>query len=198
MIRGLRVKLKLPKILLIFILGCMFLMALGWRPAAAQEDVPAGCGAVYAATTRGGATSAVIGGGSCDFFYFNRGDEAEGVRIIDGDTIVISDGRPVRYVGIDLPEIGDNPQFYGPEATTYNSQLLKEGKVRLEKDVSERDTFGRLLRFVYVGGILVNAELIREGYARSVFNPPDTRHAKCFIGLEEEAREAGRGMWGSK
>ena len=69
-------------------------------------------------------------------------------------------------------------------------------KVTLELDTSEKDRFGRLLRFVYADGILVNAELVREGYARAKAYPPDTRYADCFAALEQEAREAKRGMWG--
>ncbi len=67
--------------------------------------------------------------------------------------------------------------------------------MRLERDVSERDRFGRLLRYVYVDGILVNAELVREGYAETLFYPPDTRYASCFAALEVEAQESRRGMW---
>lgn len=65
----------------------------------------------------------------------------------------------------------------------------------LQKDVSGKDRFGRLLRFVYSDGILVNAELVREGYADARVYPPDTRYAGCFAALEREAREARRGMW---
>ena len=67
--------------------------------------------------------------------------------------------------------------------------------VYLQRDVSDEDKFKRLLRFVYADGILVNAELVREGYARAKVYPPDTRYAECFAALEQEAREAGRGMW---
>jgi len=62
-------------------------------------------------------------------------------------------------------------------------------------DVSQRDRYGRLLRYVYTDGLMVNAELVREGFARSLAFPPDTRYARCFSALEEEATEAGRGMW---
>ena len=188
----------MPKTFLTLILAWLFLMALGWRPAAAQEGAPVGCESVYAATSRGGAPAPIEGGGGCTFFHLSEGDAADVDRVIDGDTIVLSGNRRVRYVGIDSPEVGDEPEVYGPEATTYNKQLLSGGKVTLETDVSERDTFGRMLRYVYADGILVNAELVREGYARSVFFPPDTRFAKCFIGLEAEVRDAGRGMWGKK
>ncbi|MDP3065004.1 MAG: thermonuclease family protein, partial [Chloroflexota bacterium] len=71
-------------------------------------------------------------------------------------------------------------------------------RVRLERDVSETDRYDRLLRYVYAGDILVNAELVREGYAEATEYPPDTRYASCFDALEREARQEGRGMWGSR
>ena len=120
------------------------------------------------------------------------------VKVIDGDTIVIAGGQRVRYIGIDTPEVGDNPEYYGPEATSFNARLVAGGEVSLERDVSERDRFGRLLRFVYADGILVNAELVREGYARAQEYGGDRRYTNCFAFLEQEARDTGRGMWGRK
>ena len=89
----------------------------------------------------------------------------------------------------------DRPEHYGLEATAFNRRLVEGRKVNLERDVSNQDRFGRLLRFVYADGILVNAELVREGYARAKVYPPDTRYAQCFAALEQEAREAGKGLW---
>ncbi len=128
-------------------------------------------------------------------------EQARVVRIVDGDTIRVELGgrqETVRYIGVDAPEtnhptIGSQP--YGPEATEAN-RLLVEGKVvALERDRSETDRYGRLLRYVWVGDVLVNAELVRQGYARSVSYPPDTKYQGWFDALEQEAREAGRGMW---
>ena len=175
-------------------MACLFLLAVGWRPAEVQGDAPAGCDSVYGATTRGGATGSV-GGGGCSIFGGGGVDIARVARVVDGDTIVLSGGRRLRYIGIDTPEIGDNLEYYGPEATDFNARIVAGGKVSLEKDVSDKDRFGRLLRFVYADGILVNAELVREGYASAKVYPPDTRYAACFAALEREAREAARGMW---
>ena len=183
----------MPQILLYTILALLAVLSMGWRSAPGDGDGPAGCQAVFAATSRGGATS--VGGGGCNF---NGGGEGRGIRasrVIDGDTIEVSGRQRVRYIGIDTPEVGGIPEYYGPEATSFNRELAGGRKVRLEKDASERDRFGRLLRFVYADGILVNAELVREGYARAVAYPPDIRYAACFAALEQEAREAGRGMW---
>ncbi len=174
-------------------LALVLVLALGvTRQYAAEIEAPPGCAAVFAATTRGGA-SAPRGGG-CSLHGGRPGDTAV-VRVIDGDTIVVKGDRHVRYIGIDTPEVRPVPEPFGPQATEYNEKLLRRGSVRLEKDESETDRFGRLLRYVYADGILVEAELVREGYARAVRYPPDLRSAVCLEALEEEARQAGRGMW---
>ena len=113
-------------------------------------------------------------------------------RVIDGDTIVVQGGDRVRYIGIDTPEIGEP---YYLEATAKNAELVEGKEVRLEKDVSEKDRYGRLLRYIYVGDLFVNAELVRWGYARAHSYPPDTYYAELFSQLELEAKQAGRGLW---
>jgi endonuclease YncB( thermonuclease family) len=126
---------------------------------------------------------------------------AQVLRVVDGDTIQVSmNGRTytVRYTGIDTPETvhPDKPvQPFGPEASAKNKELVGSRIVRLEKDVSETDRYGRLLRYVYVDGLFVNAELVRLGYAQVATYPPDVKHADLFIRLQREAREAGRGLW---
>jgi micrococcal nuclease len=124
------------------------------------------------------------------------------VRVVDGDTIVVRlDGRQqrVRYTGMNTPESVDprRPvQCFGKEAAVRNRQLVEGKAVWLEKDVSETDRFGRLLRYVSVDGVLVNAALVAEGYAHAVTYPPDVRYAERFRALERGAREARRGLWG--
>ena len=67
--------------------------------------------------------------------------------------------------------------------------------VRLEKDVSETDRYGRLLRYVWVGDLMVNAELVRQGYAQAATFPPDVKYQQKFSALQKEAQTAGRGLW---
>jgi micrococcal nuclease len=90
------------------------------------------------------------------------------VRVIDGDTIEIAGGAHVRYIGMDTPEIYSEVEFYGPKAKAKNIELVEGKLVTLEKDVSETDKYGRLLRYVYVDGVFVNGELVRRGYAEAL------------------------------
>lgn len=125
------------------------------------------------------------------------------VRVVDGDTIeVLIDGREqrVRYIGIDTPETVDprRPvECFGRAAGERNRQLVEDRTVGLERDVSETDRFGRLLRYVWVQGVMVNAALVAEGYAAAATFPPDVKYAETFAALEAEARASGRGLWGS-
>ncbi len=122
-------------------------------------------------------------------------------NVVDGDTIdVLIEGWEVRvrYIGIDTPETVDprEPvQCFGREASERNRQLVEGGSVGLERDVSETDQYGRLLRYVWLGGQMVNATLVQEGYATAMAYPPDVRYAELFAALETQAREAGRGLW---
>lgn len=129
---------------------------------------------------------------------------ADLVRIIDGDTIEVDINGvayTVRYIGIDTPETkhptrGVEP--YGPEASERNRQLLGSKTVYLEKDVSETDRYGRLLRYVYVDDVMVNAILVQDGYAQVSTYPPDVKHVDLFLKLQREAREKNRGIWSAE
>lgn len=126
------------------------------------------------------------------------GDTAIVARVIDGDTIELDSGEKVRYLGMDTPEItkGKN-ECFGHEAAAKNSDLVLGKTVRLTKDVSNTDRYGRLLRFVWIGEILVNAEMLKQGYAAVLTIPPDVAKANEFKALQANARSAGIGLWGS-
>jgi micrococcal nuclease len=107
----------------------------------------------------------------------------------------------IRYIGVNSPETrhptrGEQPG--GHEATAVNHRLVSGKTVRLELDVQERDRHGRLLAYVYVGDVMVNAELIRLGYAQVMTIPPNVAYQTRFVALERQAREAGRGLWGQR
>ena len=129
------------------------------------------------------------------------GLEATVVRVVDGDTIHVRLGdrvEKVRYIGVNAPELhhprkGEEPG--GREASRVNRQLVSGQRVRLEMDVQPRDRYGRLLAYVWVGDVMVNAELVRLGYAQVMTIPPNVRYQQLFLKLQREAREAARGLW---
>lgn len=121
------------------------------------------------------------------------GELAEVVRIIDGDTIDVrlnGTVERVRYVGVNTPE---RDEACYSEATEANRRLVEGQMVRLARDVSDRDRFDRLLRYVYVGETFVNRELIVQGYAEVVRYDPDSAYWEEFRDLEQAAARAGRG-----
>ncbi|MBI2462395.1 MAG: thermonuclease family protein [Candidatus Rokubacteria bacterium] len=111
----------------------------------------------------------------------------------DGDTVLLADGRRVRYLGIDAPERGQ--PFYA-EALKLNLALTAGRTVRLEFDRKREDRYGRLLAYVHVGEEMVNARLVREGLAHVYLIPPNLLHAEALLGLQAEAQAKGLGMWG--
>jgi micrococcal nuclease len=117
----------------------------------------------------------------------SEGETAVVTDVIDGDTIdVVLDGEVVRvrYVGVNTPE---RDETCYEEATEANSAMVNGETVRLVKDVSETDRYGRLLRYVYVGSVFVNRELISQGYAEVVLYEPDERYYDDFLRLEANA-----------
>ncbi len=126
---------------------------------------------------------------------------AQVVTVIDGDTIdVLLNGQKyrVRYTLINTPETEHSPKGaepFGAEATAANRALVEGKTVQLEKDVSETDQYGRLLRYVYVDGLMVNEELLRQGLAHVATFPPDVKYVERFLAVQKEAQTAGRGIW---
>jgi micrococcal nuclease len=137
--------------------------------------------------------------------------QARVTRVVDGDTIDVDiEGMTyrVRYIGMDTPETVDPNRpvgCFGPEASAHNKAIVDGQTVGLEKDVSETDRYGRLLRYVWLSGDvtasgqpeMVNADLVRDGYAQVSTYPPDVKYQETFLQLQQEARGAGRGLWGA-
>ncbi len=165
----------------------------------AARRIPETCDDVVRATTRGAGPrteeSREDGGFGCQAAKPQRGDELLVKRVIDGDTIELATGERVRYVGIDAPETGERAEPFGKEAARLNKALVEGRYVLLLPGVQDKDRFGRLLRYVLVGGILAEAELLREGLAVAREYQPGQPYATCEAALEAEARAAGRGMW---
>jgi micrococcal nuclease len=136
-------------------------------------------------------------------FTFTTPQQASGpvdgqvTAVIDGASIEVILGgqrRIVRYLGIAAPRVAPT-ECYGAQAAARNSELVEGQIVRLERDQTDADPAGRLLRYVYVGARFINAELLIGGHARVAVLAPDTRYEAQFRGWETEARNAGRGLW---
>jgi len=112
--------------------------------------------------------------------------------VVDGDTVEIEGGARVRLIGIDTPERGDP---YYAEAKQKMEELVLQKHVRLEKDISEKDRYSRLLRYIYVGDTFVNLQMVQQGYAVAYTYPPDVAHSGQFVAAAAEARNKQIGLW---
>lgn len=125
------------------------------------------------------------------------------VAVVDGDTIVVRGGIHVRLIGVDTPETKDPRRpvgCLGEEAARHTTRLLPPGtSVRLVGDLEPKDRYARVLAYAYrrADGLFVNAELVRQGYARPLTIPPNLAHAPESTALAAEARAAHRGLWSS-
>lgn len=113
-------------------------------------------------------------------------------QVYDGDTVLLEDGRKVRYLGINAPE-WQEPYYL--KAKRLNEALVLGKEVRLEFDEEQRDTYGRLLAYVYAGDLMVNAKLIEEGLAHAFFFPLNRKHNTPLLRLQEGARDRKAGIW---
>jgi micrococcal nuclease len=126
------------------------------------------------------------------------------VSVVDGDTIDVQlAGRTVRvhYLGINAPETKhpeERVESFGPEADAANRRLVEGKTVRLELDVEPWDRYHRLLAHVHVGDLMINAELVHQGYAQVATYPPNVKHQDMFLTLQHDARMARRGLWGAQ
>lgn len=131
-------------------------------------------------------------------------------RVVDGDTIVVTlNGKEekIRLIGVNTPEsvgrYAKKPQPYGKEASAYTKKQLDGKTVYLQKDVSDRDKYGRLLRYVWLEEPdksklkeqMFNAILIAEGYGSVMTYPPDVKYSDTFVAIEKVAREGNKGLW---
>ena len=113
-------------------------------------------------------------------------------HVVDGDTIEVEGGRRVRYIGIDTPEIS---KCFGDVSKDKNISLVDGKTVRLVSDISDKDTYGRLLRYVYVGDVFVNDTLVRQGFAVTEPVKPDILFAPQLYAAQTEAKQTKRGLW---
>jgi len=142
-----------------------------------------------------------------EFFYVSR--------VVDGDTLKLSNDQRVRLIGVDTPEVHYSDkllrdakktgkdiaaiQAMGKKASNFTKGLCSAKKVRLEFDVQKNDRYGRLLAYVYLeDGTFVNAKILEEGYGQVMTIPPNVKYADQFLSLERNARDRRKGLWGEK
>jgi micrococcal nuclease len=124
------------------------------------------------------------------------------LRVVDGDTIEVDlEGtkETVRMIGVDTLESvhrdADRNVPYGKVATAYTESMLDGKDVMLELDVEERDKYGRLLAYVWLGDVMFNELLVAEGHASILTYPPNVKYKELFTAAQTEARDAGKGQW---
>ncbi len=120
-------------------------------------------------------------------------------RVVDGDTLELNGGEKVRLIGVDTPETVDprkSVQCFGIAAKDFTTNLLENQWVRLEKDVSAKDRYGRTLAYVWRDSVMVNDLLLKEGFAKLATYPPDVKYVELFTASQESARTAQKGLWG--
>jgi micrococcal nuclease len=119
------------------------------------------------------------------------------IRAVDGDTaevLVNGQTETVRYVGIDTPERGE-PGYQAAQRA--NRRLMGDGDLFLVPDRSDKDRYGRLLRFIYTAdGVFVNREMVAQGYAQPIEYRPDVTLADDFRQVARQSAEARNGFWG--
>lgn len=128
---------------------------------------------------------------------------AQVIKVVDGDTItVLVDGKKetVRLIGIDTPEVVDPRklvQCFGKEASEKTKQLLTDKQVMLVDDQSQgnRDKYNRLLRYVFLGNVNINQQLLEEGYAHEYTYRLPYAYQSEFMSAERNAREGKKGLW---
>lgn len=121
--------------------------------------------------------------------------------VIDGDTIILADGRTVRYIGIDAPEIDHEDQRAQPfayEAMRFNEGIVGKQNVQLEFDRQRRDRYGRLLAYVFTtDGRLAAEAILSAGLAHVLPLRPNLKYGERLLAVQRLAMESGAGKWQS-
>jgi micrococcal nuclease len=149
-----------------------------------------------------GSTEKATGLGKGDLSVENQRQRFFVTRVVDGDTVMLDTGEKLRYIGIDTPET-KHPrkpvEYFGKEASAVNTKLVSGKDILVEFDVVKRDKYGRLLGYVFLpDGTFINAELVKQGYAKVYTYPPNVRYAALFRQLQAEAVKQRRGLWSNR
>ena len=122
------------------------------------------------------------------------------MRVVDGDTVVLRSAGKSRLIGVDTPEVFGGQECFGREASAFAKRQLRPGlPVRVERDVEERDRYGRTLVYLRLpDGRSFNELLVAQGFAVPLTIPPNVRRADRFRELARQARKRAAGLWSSR
>ena len=124
----------------------------------------------------------------------------EVIRVIDGDTVELKNGERLRYNDINTPETvhPTKPiECHGPQASAKNKELVEGEIILVELGNPEKDRYGRLLGYVYIDDLFVNAELVRGGYAEvNSYGNPGSKLSN-LLDIEKNAKKSMKGLWGA-
>lgn len=123
---------------------------------------------------------------------FRKTESALVTQIIDGDTIAIEGGQRIRLLGVDAPEKGEK---YYAESKQYLESRISMKEVELEKDIEDKDMYGRLLRYIWINNSLVNLELAEQGYGLAYFYNEQEKYRDLIAEAEQNAIEKKIGLW---
>ena len=141
---------------------------------------------------------------SAIFFLVTAGYSSAQTRYVvkwvnDGDTIVLTNGWRVRYIGIDAPEIdheNQKAQPYGYLARSFNKKLVGTQKIVLEFDEERHDRYGRLLAYIFLAdGSCLNSRMLENGMAFYLYRRPNVKYDKRLLKKQQDAMKAQKGLW---
>ncbi|KAF3983961.1 MAG: nuclease [Methylococcales symbiont of Hymedesmia sp. n. MRB-2018] len=120
-------------------------------------------------------------------------------KVYDGDTVLLTNGNTVRFLGINTPETEKGnklAQAGGEEAKRWLAKMLKNKKIRLEADVEKKDKYGRLLAYLFTEDKQhINLELVKRGLATVNIHPPNLKYTKQLLSAQQSAEKAEKGIW---
>ena len=134
----------------------------------------------------------ILAAGLLVLLFYPRDEGCRVESVIDGDTIVLSNGEEIRYIGIDTPEKSD-PYF--EEAKELNRKMVQGQRVSLEYDEERKDVYFRTLAYIWMENMLVNAELVRQGLACVYSHRPNLKYVDYLCSAQSQARKAQIGIW---
>lgn len=121
------------------------------------------------------------------------------IFVYDGDTILLDGGDIVRYIGIDTPEIDHKKrkhEFMAQAARDFNTKMVKGARVKIEVDRERKDRYGRRLAYVFLqNGDMVNAILVRKGFAHVMLKAPNIKYKAQLLDCQREAMKERLGIW---